>query len=114
MIYKGEYVFRYVFENVPNPDSFFLEINGERLDCIYLPQFSATRVYCMGNSPYKVPIQVRMGWENGDHTEEIVVDPELIERLNREYIFPIGQAPPPPTPTPSNKVEGGGGDIYYP
>ncbi len=115
MFYKGERVFRYVFENIPQPKSFFLEINGTALTCVYLPQFSKTRVYCMGNSPYKKPIEVRMGWRTADgQTVEVYVDPDLIARMNKAYQFPMGKPPAMPTPAPGGGEPEPSGGYPYP
>lgn len=110
--YNGEKVFRYVFENIPYPDTFFVEINGTPLECVYLPEFSTTRAYCMGNTPYKKPLQMRMGWKTpSGEIVEVYIDSELLQRLNNEYKLPMGKPPKPtrtpvpPTPEPQEEEE---------
>jgi len=98
MIYKRKYVYRYVFENIPYPEHFFMELNGSRLECVYLPQFSETRVYCMGPSPWKLFPELRIGYAFGDQEDLIFIPPDIQGEMR--LWLPMG-TPPGPIPWPS-------------
>jgi len=98
MIYKQEYVYRYVFENILYPRHFFMELNGAELECVYLPEFSKTRVYCMGPSPYRLFPELRIGYRFGGD-ERLIFIPPAIQGEMRLWL-PQG-TPPGPIPWPS-------------
>ncbi len=97
--YHGEQVVRYVFENIPYPESAYVEINGVAMECITLPQYP-TRIYCMGVAPARFPIKLRLGWEANGREVEVFVNQAVVDDIQRRHFFPIG-APPPPTPASS-------------
>jgi len=94
--YHGKRVCRYVFENIPHPDTFFLQINGASMECIHYAQYP-TRAYCMGIAPARLPIHLELGWVQGGETVNVPVDQAIVDDIQRRHFFPIGV---PPTPTP--------------
>lgn len=94
--YHGKRVCRYVFENIPVPDTFFLRINGASMECTHFAQYP-TRAYCMGIAPARLPIHLELGWVQGGETVNVPVDQAIVDDIQRRHFFPIGV---PPTPTP--------------
>ncbi len=99
MNYHGERVCRYVFENIPYPQTAFVEINGVSMECIHLPEYPQ-RIYCMGVAPPTSPIQLRLGWYENGQRVDVYVDQAVVDDIQRQHLFPIG-APPTPTLRPS-------------
>ncbi len=102
--YQGEVVYRYVFENLPFPQYFFLEINGSRLDCITREAYP-TRAYCLGGGPERETFSMRLGLDDGQTVIEFYIPPEVLQDMAQS--LPIGTPTPKPTPTGRG---GGGGD----
>jgi len=92
-VYQGQRVYRYVFENLPHPETFFVEINGVRLDCITLPDISPSRAYCMGVVPPTRPIQLRLGYIQDNMLYEIPVPPIVLAAIQND--IPVGEPPKP-------------------
>ncbi len=103
MKYHGERVCRYVFENIPFPQTAFVEINGANMECIHLPEYPH-RIYCMGVAPPTTPIQLRLGWYENGQRVDVQVDQAVVDAIQQQHLFPIG-APPTPTPraTPTSR-----------
>ncbi|NPA26687.1 MAG: hypothetical protein GXO36_03705 [Chloroflexi bacterium] len=105
MVYKGKPMYRYVFENIRHPDQLYVEINGVRLECLYLPQYSRTRAYCVGVVPAQKPVLLRLGYIRDRVFYQIPVPLELQPELDEA--IPLG-APaisrPQPTPKPSDNT----------
>ena len=106
-MYQGKQVIRYVFENIPHPDSAFVEINGVSLECMALPQYP-TRAYCIGNPPARFPIQLRLGWYAQGSRVEVRVPQSAVDAVAERHMFPVGKVllptptarPAAPTPYP--------------
>ncbi len=104
--YHGERVCRYVFENIPYPETAFVEINGAQMECVTLPSYPS-RIYCMGAAPYRTPIQLYLGWYIGGKKVEVNVPQNTVNAIQEQHLFPLGE-PPAPTEKPSNNSG------YYP
>jgi len=89
-VVDGQQVLRYVFENIPYPGTFYVEINGAALNCHTLPDYP-TRAYCTGRVPVQTPIQLRLGWTEPDGRPiEVYVDPAVVEAVRQRGFFPLG------------------------
>lgn len=97
--YHGKRVCRYVFENIPYPETAFVEINGARMDCVTLPAYPS-RIYCMGTAPYRNPIHLRLGWYIGGKMVEVTVPQSAVNTIQEQHFFPLG-VPPAPTAKPA-------------